>query len=489
MTLKYTKKITLAVFLFCLHPSLSFAELGSYSWQDTFKHYFSPAKANNPIKDSDQALSPLEIKPTTTGYKDVFTPGVYDIWQKVTLDPTTGASCGDGTPYSFFVKRKANTSNIAVTFEGGGACWDYDSCNRELITTGIKNLLSNNKDRKSILVSTGLKSNSPLSNLLLVFGSAINRDFDPWLKNRTQQWTKVYMPYCTGDVFIGAKTKVYQDPSSNKNLVVHHKGAVNIVHTSAWIKNNLEQPKQMMVTGYSAGGIASMALYYVTRNLINPEKGYLLNDAGPAWYADQINGDPETNPSKFLHATALKQWGTSTPRLLNDGTKGSILEWMANRMDGFDTSNLGTINNALANALPNDRMGFTTFQEDEIFSSYSYRKFLPSVDAPNREEANKALFGYWQNDINTFAERVIAPNYGYYLPATRKLIAGHVVLAIPDSSADIQEQGLSVSDFVNDITEGQGAVMKVKEEDFEADRKQFELDFGIIQWFLRGLGF
>lgn len=486
--LKHIGKITLIALL--MHtPIITYAELGSYTSAETFSHYFSPAKANNPIKPSDQALSPLEIKPTTTGYKDGFNPGLYDIWQKVTLDPTTGASCGDGTPYTFFVKRKANTSNLTLTFEGGGACWDYDSCSRNLIQTGIKNLFTNNTDRKSILVSTGFKSNSPLSNILLVFGSAINRDFDPWLKNRTQKWTKVYMPYCTGDVFIGAKTKVYKDPSSDKTLVVHHKGAVNIVQVSAWIRNNLEQPKQMMSTGYSAGGIASMALYYVARNLINPERGYLINDAGPAWFADQKNGDPETNPSKFLHAVALKQWGTSTPRALNDGTHGSIMEWMAARMDGFDPSNLGTINNALAHALPNDRIGFTTFQEDEIFSSYSYRKFLPSVDVPDRETSNKALFAYWQNDVNTFAQRVIAPNYGYYLPATRKLIAGHVVLAIPDKSADIQEQGLSVVDFVNNITEGTGDVMKVKEEDFEADRKQFELDFGIIRWFLRGLGF
>lgn len=489
MNIKHFTPLVCAFFLIQATPTLSHAnELGSYSWQDTFKHYFSPVKADNPVKDSDQALSPLEIKPTTTGYKDGFNPSLYDIWQKVTLDPTTGASCGDGTPYTFFVKRKANTSNLTLTFEGGGACWDYDSCSRDLISTGIKNIFTGNKDRSSILVSTGFKNNSPLSSLLLVFGSAINRDFDPWLKNRTQKWTKVYMPYCTGDVFIGTKTKVYTDPDSDKKLVVHHKGAVNILQTTAWIKDNLEQPKQMMSTGYSAGGIASMALYYVVRTLINPEQSYLINDAGPAWYADQ-NGDPETNPSKYLHDLALKQWGTTTPRLLNDGTEGSILDWMAARMTGFNTRNLGTINNAIAHALPNDRLGFTTFQEDEIFSSYSYRKFFPNVSHPNREVANKELYRYWQNDVNTFAENVVGPNYGYYLPATRKLIAGHVVLAIPDKSADIQEQGLSVSDFVNNITDGEGAVMKAKEEDFEADRKQVELDLGLIQWFLRGLGF
>src|SRR5882672_772480 len=46
-------------------------------------------------------------------------------WVKVELP---GKVCGDGSQYKFFVNYSGKSNNLAISFEPGGACWDYESC-------------------------------------------------------------------------------------------------------------------------------------------------------------------------------------------------------------------------------------------------------------------------------------------------------------------------------------------------------------------------
>jgi hypothetical protein len=52
----------------------------------------------------------------------------YFTWDMVELPASSGASCGNGTPYRFFVNRTPLNHDVAITFEGGGACWDQNAC-------------------------------------------------------------------------------------------------------------------------------------------------------------------------------------------------------------------------------------------------------------------------------------------------------------------------------------------------------------------------
>ena len=45
-------------------------------------------------------------------------------WQKVEVP---GTQCGNGSQYKFFLVR-TSSPNVLFFFEGGGACWDYDTC-------------------------------------------------------------------------------------------------------------------------------------------------------------------------------------------------------------------------------------------------------------------------------------------------------------------------------------------------------------------------
>ncbi len=55
------------------------------------------------------------------GYENFSAGGAYYQWQTIALAPETGAVCGNGSEYKFFVNRVPNTSNTVVYFEGGGA--------------------------------------------------------------------------------------------------------------------------------------------------------------------------------------------------------------------------------------------------------------------------------------------------------------------------------------------------------------------------------
>jgi hypothetical protein len=52
----------------------------------------------------------------------------YFQWDMVELPAASGAACGDGSPYRFFVNRTPLSKNLVAVFEGGGACWDQNAC-------------------------------------------------------------------------------------------------------------------------------------------------------------------------------------------------------------------------------------------------------------------------------------------------------------------------------------------------------------------------
>lgn len=56
-------------------------------------------------------------------------------WERVELP---GTQCGNGSQYKFFIHRTASP-NLLFFFEGGGACWDYDTCSGRAGVLGAAN--------------------------------------------------------------------------------------------------------------------------------------------------------------------------------------------------------------------------------------------------------------------------------------------------------------------------------------------------------------
>jgi len=134
--------------------------------------------------------------------------------------------CADGSPYTFST-RSGDPSKVVVYFQGGGACFNEEDCNFE---SGIYKATTDPDDHPSN-DSEGIWDLSNPAN-----------PFD--------DWTVVFMPYCTGDIFGGNAAAVYSD-----TLTVQHRGAVNALHAVDYVTAELPTAERIVVTGSSAGGV------------------------------------------------------------------------------------------------------------------------------------------------------------------------------------------------------------------------------------------
>ena len=80
------------------------------------------------------------------------------------------------------------------------------------------------------------------------------------------------MPYCTGDVHVGNRVVTYTDPTGRepadhlppRRLQQHASRRSNYLHTRFPTINKL------LITGFSAGGVASSAAFYQARRTLVP---------------------------------------------------------------------------------------------------------------------------------------------------------------------------------------------------------------------------
>ncbi len=151
-----------------------------------------------------------------------------------------------GTDKSFrFWARKGASRNLVVYFEGGGACWDNLTCSYP---------------------NAGLPANVPQ-----FFVPQVPPGTDPATiggifradrpDNPVADWDMVYIPYCTADIHAGSASKQYTSVGNaalglppGVPLNIEHRGFDNFMVVLDWMKKNFNRPKNVLVTGVSAGG-------------------------------------------------------------------------------------------------------------------------------------------------------------------------------------------------------------------------------------------
>ncbi len=428
------------------------AELGDYSSWKSFKNLFNPVRPDRPVQSSEATGSyPLTLD--DQGFNDGFNPRRYYKWQTIQMDPATGASCGNGSPYKIFVNRSPRTSNMMVYMEGGGACWDERSCRGTLGMLGARN--------PNGVPDDYLKSLDPATALVSPFVFRLH----PYESIETQDWTMVYIPYCTGDVYVGDSVQVYDDDPTDPPLIWHHNGFRNVLAATSWIRNNLERPGQMLSTGCSAGGTGSLATYEPVRGAISPQKGYLINDSGPL-FAAPVAGSSDNYPSIPLALTIRNAWG------LDAGGSDSPLGFLASRLPAFDSSDTGTIYRGLSDKFNDDRMGHVHFWQDYNYSRYSYERFYPEIyNDPDPVSRKSKITALWSQDTETLRSEISNySNFGYYFPNFRDLNDSHCSTIVDFRRGDIQEQGLQLEDFLDNVLNGNGPVLEASEDDRVSDQ-------------------
>jgi hypothetical protein len=179
------------------------------------------------------------------------------------------------TDYAFFV-RPGKPSKLAIFFDGGGACWDANTCVGSAVLGA--SIYSQTVDE----TVEGLNASEGLG------------DFDN-PENPIADYTQVFIPYCTGDLHTGAADTEYTLPPElgSLNWTIHHRGADNVAAVLDWLTDYYTNevgraPGKVFLSGASAGGygvlyhypaVAALLPWYTkTRVLVDAANGVINQD-------------------------------------------------------------------------------------------------------------------------------------------------------------------------------------------------------------------
>ncbi|MCX4160914.1 MULTISPECIES: pectin acetylesterase-family hydrolase [Paraburkholderia] len=372
----------------------------------------------------------------------------YYSWFEVTLPESSGANCGNGTPLRFYVNR-AQSDNMLLMMEPGGACWDYGTCTQT--ATGAEAGLGGfNPDGIPHNYMNGTANESLLSAFLSPLMTRMDLEHilvgEPAVE--TQNWTQVFIPYCSGDIHMGSAVRNYTSPTGDWR-VQHFNGLKNTQAVTQWlVDHGLGKPSRLMVYGTSAGGYGTLGNYASIRNTLQPQAhSSLLNDAGTT-FITPFNADPAAHPSVLMYNKVRTEWNMAGPNGMLTGNSALL--------KNFDPNNMGSFYAALSATFPHDRFGYSTYQQDKIEAAYHYRAFVPAVaaapDDTTKDSLSLAMFDKELDGVKQALNPL--PNFGYYMPWARSdFIDNHQVTAVSFTGSDIHEDGINanIGDFVNDL--------------------------------------
>ncbi len=170
-----------------------------------------------------------------------------DTYVQVVLDEAEyGTRCGDGSQYAFWIRLAPAgqpVENVVLQMQGGGVCIFEGDC-----AAADPDLFEALDDTAE---TSGIMSNDP--------------QVSPFAN-----WTKVFLPYCTQDVFVGGGAT-----STFPSVTVHRFGAPNVraalrvVRDVLWRELDATTPEgyspdriRMLFGGTSAGGFGTLYNYH-----------------------------------------------------------------------------------------------------------------------------------------------------------------------------------------------------------------------------------
>jgi hypothetical protein len=141
-------------------------------------------------------------------------------------------------PFRFFVQA-GDPRKLIVYHTGGGACWNGFTCASSLGGAS----------------GTYFPAILDTPETLRYVGGILQADAPD---NPFADWTKVYIPYCTGDIGWGNRDTNYLVPFP---FQIAHRGYANVRAVTTWLRRAFEaqgQPSKVIVAGASAGGYAAV---------------------------------------------------------------------------------------------------------------------------------------------------------------------------------------------------------------------------------------
>jgi hypothetical protein len=355
-------------------------------------------------------------------------------------NPNPNPNPVDGTPvdnaFRFYYKE-GKSDNVLVFFNGGGSCWNDATCVASLALAG-------EEGNRPTYNPSVLQENSPVG-----AGGVFD---DGNKENPFKDWSKVFIPYCTGDLHAGSNEVAYTDVDGSitgdagATINVKHRGFDNFMAVREWMKHQFRGKKdkveKLLVTGSSAGGYGAILNFPYVQSAFPKTKVALLADASASVVTEGFINDA---------FTLDRNWNLegSLPPIFN----GALGIYSA---EGLNVE----LFQRLTEAYPKNR--FAQYNTAYDFVQVLFLKVMDQLDQGNKNPYSWALndndflyFGQWNARMTASYNYLsdTTDNYQYYIGAGNV----HTVLTDAFATPDIPHpfydeqsaQGVKFSDWLD----------------------------------------
>jgi hypothetical protein len=221
--------------------------------------------------------------PGNSGQKDLE-------WTRIV--PAGDCHCADGSEFAFW-ERRADPTKVVFFMNGGGVCWDAESCaftgdhgENEFYDWSIEGTEPENR--------TGM--------------------FDVTRSDNTfADYSFVYVSSCTGDAHLGNTTREY-----SPGLTVEHRGYHNATTALGYLAEHYADAKQVVVIGKTAGSVAAPLYGGLVADRLPNAKVTVFGAQSGAWpnnpdfntdILDARWGAYEAMPDWAVKGLTVPEWG------------------------------------------------------------------------------------------------------------------------------------------------------------------------------------
>lgn len=205
-----------------------------------------------------------------------------------------GSACASGTATGFAISPVANSKKLMIYLQGGGSCYDYDTCWTDPKAANTAGYDSNDFAQE------------PKTKNYVILSRKDTRN--PFIDTNM-----AYVPYCTGDFHSGYNLQTLSDGNVSKDT--HFYGGHNMDLFLAEMRNRFPDIEQVWLVGTSAGGAGTAPNFFKVKDTFNTRVD-IINDSGTplpvprAVDAQSLWGTPVipgcesgcTTPEQQLHA-------------------------------------------------------------------------------------------------------------------------------------------------------------------------------------------
>lgn len=325
------------------------------------------------------------------------------------------------TQFAFFL-RKANPRKLLIALDGGGACWDANTCIGTALAGDPIYQLTVNETPETLAQAGGIAD--------------LDNPHNPFAN-----YTQVFIPYCTGDTHLGSKDTTYDFVFNGMPLpwTIHHRGYDNLLSVlrelSAYYQDIGFAPAKTVVLGGSAGGYGGLlALPAVKALLPHRTRTYLLADSANG----VINDDFYQRAIGGLTVSG-GVWG------VEHNVPDFLMGAFASGPDAFAVS----VYTTLAWRYPRTHIGQYTRAWDSVqIFYYNVMKHLNYPEFWSDETYLMPTAIEWSLKARTYMNlSAMAPNYRFYIGAG----TDHTIVADNSFYTEHSAENIYFSDWVKDM--------------------------------------